>query len=73
MYFELIPKQRVKSHPHIKLTANRKCYNAKTGRIKKITVNGGCIGVQLDHKTFLTKSKLFDSIELEPKKELLPF
>ena len=35
MYFELIPKWRVKSHPHIKLTANRKCYNAKTGRIKK--------------------------------------
>lgn len=73
MNLKLKPKWRVKSHPHIKFTDNRICYNAKTGRKKKITTNGGSIGVWLDDKAFLVKSKLECSIELEPKKEFLPF
>ena len=64
MYIKLEPKWQVKSHPHIKLTSDRKVFNSKTGRLKKITSNGGSIGIWLDNKTFLVKSKLRDSIEL---------
>jgi len=73
MYLKLKAKWQVKSHPHIKLTSNRKAYNEKTGRLKKITTNGGSIGIWLDNKTFLVKSKLKENIELEPKKEYCPF
>ena len=73
MNIELKPKWQVKSHPHIKLTSNRKVYNSKTGRVKKITVNGGSIGIWLDEKTFLVKSSLKENIELIPKTEFLPF
>ncbi len=73
MKFELIPKWQSKTHPHIKFTSDRKCYNSKTNRLKKITVNGGSIGVCLDNKTFLVKSKLSENIELVPKIECYPF
>lgn len=73
MNIELIPKWRVKTHPHIKFTKDRKCFNEKTGRLKKITVNNYSSGVWLDGKTFLVKSKLKESIELEPKKIHFPF
>jgi hypothetical protein len=73
MKLELKPKWRVKSHPHIKLTNNRMVFNSNTGRLKKITVNGGSIGIWLDNKTFLVRSKLKENIELEPKKEYCPF
>lgn len=73
MKIELKAKWRVKTHPYIKFTENRECFNAKTNRRKKITVNGGSIGVWLDNKTFLVKSKLKDYVELEPEKENLPF
>ena len=73
MNLELKPKWQVKTHPHIKLTDNRICYNSKTGRRKKITTNGGSIGIWLDEKTFLVRSKIKKNIELEPKKEYCPF
>jgi len=73
MNFELKPKWQIKSHPHIKLTSNRKIYNSKTCRIKKLTVNGGSIGIWLDDKTFLVKSKLKENIELIPKEFNYPF
>ncbi len=74
MDLKLIPKWRVISHPHIKLTANRMCYNSLTNRKKKITTNGGSIGIWLDNKNFLVKSKLDSSIELDKKEvEYCPF
>lgn len=73
MDLKLKPKWRVKSHHNIKLTDNRICYNSKTGRIKKITTNGGSIGIWLDDKTFLVKSKLKENIELIPKDFNYPF
>lgn len=73
MLFELKPKWKVKSHPHIKLTENRKAYNSKTGKLKKITSNGGSIGIWLDNKTFLVKSKLKENIELESTEDHFPF
>lgn len=56
-------KFQSKTHPHIKFTSNRECYNTKTNRRKKITVNGGSVGVWLDDKTFLVKSKLKENLE----------
>lgn len=73
MKIEPTAKWQVKSHTYIKLTEDRRVYNSKTRRYKKITSNGGSIGIWLDHKTFLVKSRLKESIELIPKKELLPF
>lgn len=73
MKIDLIPKWQVISHPHIKLTDNREVFNSLTGRRKIITTNGGSIGIWLDSKTFLCKSKLKDSIELEPKEVNYPF
>jgi hypothetical protein len=52
-----------KTHPHIQFTSNRICYNIKTNRRKKITVNGGSVGEWLDDKTFLVKSKLKENLE----------
>jgi len=73
MKIELTPKWQVISHPNIKLTANRKVYNSKTNRLKKITSNGGSIGIWLDNKTFLVKSKLRENIELIPLDDDCPF
>lgn len=73
MNFELKPKWQIITHPNIKLTSNRKVYNSKTNRLKKITVNGGSIGIWLDAKTFLVKSKLSQNIELVKANNTKPF
>lgn len=73
MNLKLKAKWEVISHPHIKLTDNRICYNEKTGRRKKITTNGGSIGIWLDNKTFLVKSKLKYNIQPATKLEYYPF
>jgi len=60
-------KYQFKTHPNIKVDSKGNIFNSKTGRKKKMCYNGGSIGVWLDAKTFVIKSKLNSQIELIPK------
>lgn len=64
MNIQVIPKWQSKTHNHIQFSENRVCFNAKTGRKKKYTSNGGSKGVWLDAKTFLPRSKFKHNLEL---------
>lgn len=66
-------KWRFKKYPHICLSDKRNIFNIKTGRRKKITTNGGSIGLWLDSKTFIVKSELNSHLEKIPKKIYCPF
>lgn len=47
-------KWKFKNYPHIKITSDKKIINTKTGRVKKVCVNGYSKGVWITSKKFLT-------------------
>jgi hypothetical protein len=49
-----------------------KCYNAKTGRLIKQVIKGGCIGYVIQGK-FYSLKKLRTKLELIPTKDDCPF
>ena len=59
--------KRFKCHNHIQLSPCGKFFNIKTSKEVKLKVNGGSIGIWLDPKTFLIKSKIADNLEVIPK------
>ena len=62
-------KYRFKHYHHIRVTNNGLIFNIKTGRRKKICYNGGSLGVWIEPKKFIIKSKLNNHLELIPKFE----
>lgn len=66
-------KWRFKDYPHIQLSDKRTIFNTKTGRIKRITTNGGSIGLWITSNRFIVKTELNKYIEKIPKKEHYPF
>ena len=73
MTVTLHPKWRFKKHPHIKVTEKKIIYNAKTNRIKKLSLNGYSSGIWIDKKTFILKSKINGELELIPTEDYCPF
>lgn len=65
-------KWQFKNYPYIKVSNCKKVFNTKTGKMLKITVNGGSIGLWIGKK-FILKYKLNDCLELIPTKEYSPF
>lgn len=59
-------KWRFKNHQHIQITECKKIFNMKTGREKKITLNGGSVGLWIEKK-FICKKDLNKHIEIIPK------
>lgn len=60
---------RFKTHHHIQVDKKGNTINTQTGRKKKLCLNGGSIGMWLDSKTFIVKSKLNNHLERIPKQE----
>lgn len=59
-------KWRFKKYPHIQVTEGKEIFNIKTGRQKKLTINGGSKGLWIGRKFVLLKD-LNNHIELIPK------
>ena len=64
-------KYRFKNHHHIQVTKEGDIFNIKTGRKKKICVNGSSVGIWITPKKFILKSKLNSHIEIIPKHEYI--
>jgi len=62
-------KYRFKDYPFIQVTKAGDIFNIKTGRRKKICVNGSSVGVWITPKKFILKRKLNNYLELIPKYE----
>lgn len=62
-------KYRFKDYPHIQVTSSGEIFNIKTGRRKKMCVNGSSIGIWVTPKRFIIKSNLNRYLELIPKYE----
>lgn len=52
-----------KTHPHLKVDKKGNIVNVKTGRLRKMVLNGGSVGIWLDSETFVCKSKLNSMLE----------
>lgn len=52
-----------KTHPYLKVDVNGNIVNAKTGRLRKMTLNGSSVGIWLDSRIFVCKSKLNGMLE----------
>ena len=61
-----ILKWRFTNHPHIQITECKRIFNVKTGREKKLTVNGYSKGLWIDRK-FICQKDLNKHIERIPK------
>jgi len=59
-------KWRFKTHHNIKITKDKVIFNSLTNRVKKITLNGGSVGLWLDSKTFIVKNNINNMVELIP-------
>jgi len=59
--------KRFKTHNYIQLSKCGKYFNVRSSKEIKLKVNGGSIGIWLDSKTFLIKSKIADNLENIPK------
>ena len=59
--------KRFKTNNHIQLSDCGKYFNIKSSKEIKLKVCGSSIGIWLDPKTFLIKSKIADNLELIPK------
>ena len=59
-------KWQFKEYNHIKITNDKLIFNCRTGRQKKLTLNGGSIGIWLTPKTFIVQKHLNNHIELIP-------
>ena len=66
-------KWQFKELPHIKISTCKKVFNTKTGRQKKMCVNGGSIGYWLTAKRFVVKKDLNLYIEKIPTYQKTPF
>ena len=64
-------KYRFKKYKHIQVTKDGDIFNVKTGRKKKICVNGSSVGIWITPKKFILKSKLNSFLELIPKYEYM--
>lgn len=60
-------KYRFKSHPHIQVDKNGNIFNVKTGRSKRLTINGRSTGLWLDSRTFVSKKNLNGLLEKVPQ------
>lgn len=56
-----------KTHNYIQLSVCGKYFNVKNSKEIKLKVCGGSIGIWLDSKTFLIKSKIAENLEPIPK------
>ena len=65
-------KWRLKDHPEILISTDRKVYNSKTKRLIKETVNGGYSDGFWIGKKFILTSKINEMVELIPA-EICPF
>jgi len=64
---------RFKNYHYLQISKCRKVFNIKTGKQRRLTVNGGSIGLWVTPKKFIVKSELNTYIEQIPKKEYTPF
>lgn len=64
-------KYRFKDYHHIQVTKDGDIFNVKTGRRKKMCVNGSSVGMWITSKKFILKSKLNNYLEIIPKYEYL--
>ena len=64
-------KYRFKKYHNIQVTKGGDIFNVKTGRKKKICVNGSSIGVWITPEKFVLKNKLNNYLELIPKYEYI--
>lgn len=60
---------RFKTHHHLQVGKDGVIINVLTNRKRKISVNGYSVGVWLDSKTFVLKSKLNGILEEIPNVE----
>lgn len=64
--------KQFKTHNYIQQSVCGKFFNTRSSREIKLKVNGGSIGIWLDSKTFLIKSKIADNLENIPKYKYIP-
>ena len=57
---------RIKSHPHLQVSNRGEIINVLTNRKRKMSVNCYSVGIWLDSKTFVPKSKLNRLLERIP-------
>jgi len=60
-------KMQFKTHNFIQQSVCGKYFNTRSSKEIKLKVNGGSIGIWLDSKTFLIKSKIAENLEVIPK------
>ncbi len=63
---ELNLKWRLKDHPEILISTDRKVYNSKTKRLIKETVNGGYSNGYWINRKFVPTNKMNDLVEYIP-------
>ena len=59
--------KQFKKHNYIQQSVCGKYFNTRSSKEIKLKVNGGSVGIWLDPKTFLIKSKIADNLEAIPK------
>jgi len=59
--------KQFKTHNFIQQSVCGKFFNTRSSKEIKLKVNGGSVGIWLDPKTFLIKSKIADNLEPIPK------
>ena len=65
-------KYRFKTHNHICKSVCNRYFNKQKGNEIFIKPNGGSKGIWLDRRTFITESKIADSLEEIPKYKYIP-
>ena len=64
-------KNRIKGYEHLEVTQSGIIKNTKTGRLKKLCLNGYSKGIWVTNNKFLTNPKKY--LEPIPKNEHCPF